>query len=131
MHLGVNLRAAQVKASAKCISTDTLCNQQSCDDEESHKDILPSSCSVSDSFDYDESECTLTCSKTLNRDIDLFVHELVKLFGHLGTPEYCHGSSTFRVFLEHKARESINCTTYLPRSGVGAPGWKSLSCNIL
>ena len=106
MHLGVNLRAAQVKASAKCISTDILCNQQSCDDEESHKDILPSSCTISDSFDYDESECALTCTKTLNRDIDLFVHELVKLFGHLGTPEYCHGSSTFRVFLEHKARES-------------------------
>ena len=89
MHLGVNLRAAQVKAATKFTSTDT---------------VLPSSCSVSENSDsdYDESESALIC---LNRDIDLFVHELTKLFGHLGTPEYCHGS-TFRVFLELKARQS-------------------------
>ena len=42
----------------------------------------------------------------MNRDIDLFIHELAKLFGHLGTPEYCHGSSTFHVFLENKIRAS-------------------------
>ena len=44
--------------------------------------------------------------KSLNCDIDLFVHELAKLFGHLGSPEYCHGGSTFRTFLIHKAHVS-------------------------
>lgn len=108
MHLGVNLRAAQVKAAAKFTSTGIIADQLPYDGEESQEDILPSSCSVSESSesDYEESESALACSSTLNRDIDLFVHELVKLFGHLGTPEYCHGSSTFRVFLEHKVRES-------------------------
>ena len=67
---------------------------------------MPNGCSVPEIFDDEEYEYALTCSKSLNRDIDLFVHELVKLFGHLGTPEYCHGSSNFRIFLEHKARES-------------------------
>ena len=106
MHLGVNLRTAQVKAAAnyKFTSTDTIADQPY-DEEENQEDILSSSCSVSES-DYEESESALTCSSTLNCDIDLFVHELAKLFGHLGTPEYCHGSSTFRVFLEHKVRES-------------------------
>lgn len=102
MHLGVNMRAAQVKAVAKFTSTDTIADQLPCDGEESREDVLPSSCSVSESSNSDHEE-SVTC---LNRDIDLFVHELVKLFGHLGTPEYCHRSSTFRVFLELKARES-------------------------
>ena len=108
MHLGVNLRAAQVKAVAKFTSTDTITNQLPHDGEENQEDILPSSCSVSESSesDYEESESALTCSNTWSHDIDLFVHELAKLFGHLGTPEYCHGSSTFRVFLEDKARKS-------------------------
>ena len=35
----------------------------------------------------------------INRDNDLYVHELAKLFGHLGTPDYCHSVSTFRIFL--------------------------------
>ena len=39
-------------------------------------------------------------------DIDLIVHEISKLFGHLGTPEYCHGASAFRAFLGSKVRES-------------------------
>ena len=34
-----------------------------------------------------------------NGDIDSFVHEICKLFGHVGGPEYAHGASTFKVFL--------------------------------
>ena len=103
MHLGVNLRAAQVKAASMFTSIDQLPY-----DGEGQNDILSSCCSASDSSesDYEESESKFSCNSTLNRDIDLFVHELAKLFGHLGTPEYCHGSSTFRVFLESKVRAS-------------------------
>ena len=32
-------------------------------------------------------------------DIDTCVHEICKLFGHVGTPEYCYGASSFRVFV--------------------------------
>ena len=104
MHLGVNLRAAQVKAASKFTSIDQL----PYDGEESQNDILSSCCSASESSesDYEVPESTFTCNSTLNRDNDLFIHELAKLFGHLGTPEYCHGSSTFRVFLENKIRAS-------------------------
>ena len=42
----------------------------------------------------------------INRDIDLFVRETAKLFGHLGTPEYAHGACSFRIFLVCKAEES-------------------------
>lgn len=104
MHLGVNLRAAQVKAAANCKFVDTD-DQLPCSSEEE-----PSStnCSMSaESSESDsESDTGLTNSSTLNRDIDLCVHELAKLFGHSGTPEYCHGASAFRVFLESKTRES-------------------------
>ena len=40
-----------------------------------------------------------------NPDVDKVVHEIAKLFGHLGTPEYCHGAQSFQIFLALKARE--------------------------
>ena len=81
MHLGVNLRHAQVKAVFEC---------GNCSDSD------PQEQSITESDDEIELQ---KCG-----DIDLFVHEISKLFGHLGTPEYCHGASAFRVFLESKVR---------------------------
>ena len=94
---GVNLRVAQVKAAAKFSSTDVMT-----DDHDARK-YLAYGHSTSES---DDEESSLTDNAPLSYDIDSFVHELAKLFGHLGTSEYCHGSSTFHVFLEQKTRES-------------------------
>lgn len=41
----------------------------------------------------------------LNRVIDLFVHELAKLFGHIGTSEYWHGAFPFQVFLASQLKK--------------------------
>ena len=49
----------------------------------------------------DESHAKRQC-----HDLDTFVHEVCKAFGHLGTPEYCHGASTFRLFLASKIQHS-------------------------
>ena len=38
-------------------------------------------------------------------DLEKMVHEVAKLFGHLGTPEYCYGADTFQTFLIIKVRE--------------------------
>ena len=72
MHLGVNLRSAQVKAVMADLNVpkDDLEKQKQC---------------------YD--------------GIDKMVHEVAKLFGHLGTPEYCYGADTFQTFLIIKVRE--------------------------
>jgi len=98
MHLGVNLRVAQVKAAANFNSTDVITDDH--DGEEMQETALLSGRSTSES-DYEES--SLIDSTPLSYDIDSFLHELAKL---MGTPEYCHGSLTFRVFLEQKTRES-------------------------
>ena len=39
-------------------------------------------------------------------DINLFVSEIAKLFGYLGTPENADGAS-FRMFLAHRATECV------------------------
>ena len=92
MHLGVNLRHAQVKAVADIeVNTSELDNMGELSSDLDSEDL--------------ESEREVTRNSEQNfSDIDLFVHEVSKLFGHLGTPEYCHGASAFRVFLESKVR---------------------------
>ena len=81
----VNLRHAQVKAVAALDST---------------KNSLDS-----ETFEDDEEEGQELNKKRKHHDIDKLVHEVAKLFGHVGTPEYCHGAVVFRVFLSMKARE--------------------------
>ena len=85
MHLGVNLRKAHVKAVAAMDAESDDTNS------EIHSD------------DVEESEELRV--KKMHHDIDKVVHETAKLFGHLGTPEYCVGAETFRIFLSIKARE--------------------------
>ena len=114
MHLGVNLRLAQVKAAATVHVTDDSCGVLERDNEIDAEGTSPSSNDNSETNDGPDngSDAELESDGdvdaeggNLNRDIDLFVHELAKLFGHLGTPEYCHGVSTFRLFLAQKAKE--------------------------
>ena len=97
MHLGVNLRAAQVKA-ASSVDFDSV--------SRAHSECSNSENDTSDD-EYDDSDADPDSdSVVVNRDIDLFVHETAKLFGHLGTPEYAHGACSFRIFLVRKAEES-------------------------
>ena len=115
MHLGVNLRVAQVKAAARIGIHDASnaelesavdmaeCSNDDCDDSVHTKNYDDDD---SDNDGDSENDFMVEPGKSLNRDIDLFVHELAKLFGHLGSPEYCHGGSTFRIFLAHKAQVS-------------------------
>ena len=153
MHLGVNLRTAQVKAAANF--TDHLCNKEeatlssSCSSESDYEDVGGKTYEDVGGKTYEDvggktyedvggktyedvggktyedvggktyedvgsktyedvgNKTGLISNRNLIRDIDLFVKELAKLFGHLGTPEYCHGASVFRVFLEAKTRETI------------------------
>ena len=60
-----------------------------------------------------ENEVDNVCSKKptvrSRNDVDQVVHEVCKLFGHLGTPEYCHGAEAFRVYL---AKESKTGDSY-------------------
>ena len=90
MHLGVNLRLAQVKAVAK-VQMDCKLDAEDASTNSNHK---------SDNFDdyntnnepeinyYEMKSCDEVDEEPtpenhyLNRDIDLFVHELAKLFGH-------------------------------------------------
>ncbi len=117
MHLGVNLRLAQVKAAAGIgVMNDSDAGLES-EGESDVEDGSPASNDhsekdFSDSEDFNdgsenetEKDSVVGLERNLNRDIDLFVHEIAKLFGHLGTPEYCHGVSTFRIFLARKAKE--------------------------
>ena len=92
MHLGVNLRAAQVKAASSVDFDSVSPTHSECSNSENDTSDDESDDSVGDS----ESDSD---SIVVNRDIDLFVHETAKLFGHLGTPEYACGAS-FRIFLE-------------------------------
>ena len=98
MHLGVNLRAAQVTCKAASLvdfdsvsPTHSECSNSENDTSDDESD---------DSVDDSESD-----SIVVNCDIDLFVCETAKLFGHLGTPEYGYGASSFRIFLVRKAEE--------------------------
>ncbi len=119
--LGVNLRLAQVKTAAGIgvtndsdadlesdgeVDVEDGCSPGSNDSSDySEKDFSDSENSSDGSENDSENDSVVGLDKNLNRDIDLFVHELAKLFGHLRTPEYCHGASTFRIFLSHKARQ--------------------------
>ena len=112
MHLGVNLHVAQVKAAARIGIHDASnaelesavdmaeCSNDDCDDSVHTKNYDDDD---SDNDGDSENDFMVEPGKSLNRDIDLFVHELAKLFGHLGSPECCHGGSTFRNFHAHKA----------------------------
>ena len=65
----------------------------------------------------------------INRDIDLFVRETAKLFGHLGTPEYAHGACSFRIFLVCKAgvyRRRKGILRVCAEGYLRATNWKSL-----
>ena len=105
MHLGVNLRLAQVKAVSNLDVDDNdsdndseLKLKRNSEPEVDHDN--------SDSEEEDQEEVNLERNASRNyHDADLFVHEVAKLFGHLGTPEYAHGASSFRDFLVHKAAE--------------------------
>ena len=55
-----------------------------------------------DSWQESSSEEEATSEQSCG-DIDLFVHEVSKLFGYLGTPEYCHGALAFKRFLKVKS----------------------------
>ena len=90
MHLGVNLRQAQVKAMSamSSIVKDDHVAIQKCNNSVSAEESL-------------DDELHRKMGRQYN-DIDVFVHEICKAFGHLGTPEYGHGASTFRVFLASK-----------------------------
>ena len=104
MHLGVNLRQAQVKAAARVVATGGY----DANDELEREGRIDAECALScsniipdvfeTSTDPTSAFNTELESGDLNRDIDLCVHELAKLFGHLGTPEYCHGVSTFCTY---------------------------------
>ena len=86
MHLGVNLRHAQVKAM---------------------EDIQAMDSSVA----YDSEGSTdedMENPKKRHSDIDRFVYEVCKAFGHLGCPEYGQGASSFRVFIASKIKQSCD-----------------------
>jgi len=46
--------------------------------------------------------------KKRHSDIDCFVYEVCKVFGHLGCPEYCQGASSFWVFIASKIKQSCD-----------------------
>ena len=142
MHLGVNLRKAQVKALSQVKPAqllDILLEEDENQDESNIMDTDNENVSNSDdgssesdddaNSDTDSDTCSSfyddhsdtdnivadadLCKKPargarLQNDIDQFVHEVSKLFGHLGTPEYCTGSSEFRIFLEKESRKLDN-----------------------
>ena len=113
MHLGVNLRAAQVKASRHVhFKEGILDSSDSSDNEQDHhtseEDAGSDNGHESSDSQTDESSEELTVSSKKPRvrfgsDIDQFVHELCKLFGHLDSPEYCHGNGAFRVYLKKES----------------------------
>ena len=88
MHLGVNLRHAHVKAMSAVTSIQDDNDSDSQDDSSDH-----ASADSKGSSD-DETESRM-CTSRRHNDLDVFVHETCKVFDHLGTPEYCHGASTF------------------------------------
>ena len=86
MHLGVNLRHAQVKAMEDIQATDSSVAYDS-----------------EGSMDED-----MENPKKRYSDIDCFVYEVCKAFGHLGCPEYGQGASSFWVFIASKIKQSCD-----------------------
>jgi hypothetical protein len=41
-------------------------------------------------------------------DIHQFVHQICKLFGHLGSPEHCYGNGAFRIYLKNMTSTGDN-----------------------
>jgi hypothetical protein len=121
MHLGVNLRKAQVKAVSQLAHTRQVENDHGSNseddisesDDHSVSENATSGDDVSgDEFENSEDEDKLNrnSSRTYH-DIDLFVREIAKLFGHLGTPENADGAS-FRLFLAQRATECVGAEEY-------------------
>ena len=109
MHLGVNLRKAQVKAVSQLAhAKQGECNSNSRSDSE---DDASDSVNLTVMSGNDEHEHLMDeeklerSSSGVYHDIDLFVHEIAKLFGHLGTPENADGAS-FRLFIAQRAADS-------------------------
>ena len=52
-------------------------------------------------IDIECNSLSVKSNRTKKREdgVDHFVYELCKLFGHVGSPEYCHGAASFPVFL--------------------------------
>ena len=94
MHLGVNLRKAQVKAVSQLAHAKQAEGNSNSDSEE---DNVMSGNEHEHSMD-EEKLGGSSSDRGIYHDIDLFVHEIAKLFGHLGTPENADGSS-FCLFL--------------------------------
>jgi hypothetical protein len=94
MHLGVNLRCAQVKSLNAFTLSAT--NQEDFDSESDESDNDGSN--LEEHSDDDDEQ--------LDRDVDEFVREICKLFGHLGSPEYGHGAQTFRIFLLNEFKKT-------------------------
>ena len=67
------------------------------DDDES--DIMEADATSEGQIVDDENQEKEKSKRRDHADIDTCVHEICKLFGHVGTPEYCHGASSFRVFV--------------------------------
>ena len=86
MHLGVNLRHAQVKAMEYIQATD---NSVAYDSE--------------GSIDGD-----MENPEKRHSDIDCFIYEVCKTFGLLGCPEYGQEASSFRVFIASKIKQSCD-----------------------
>ena len=102
MHLGVNLRAAHVKALRMHVTEDSDINKdhQASEEDTGSEIVEESSEDESDECSADEDPVSYKKTRVhFGSDIDQFVHELCKLFGHLGTPEHCHGNAAFRVYL--------------------------------
>ena len=113
MHLGVNLRVAQVKAVSNLAHAQPVMDDRKSGSEDETSDLEDGNSedeiSKDGSFGDEISEDEMKLERNSNgsyHDIDLFVREIAKLFGHLGTPENADGAS-FRVFLAHRATECV------------------------
>ena len=117
MHLGVNLRKAQVKAVLQLAHTKQAENDHDSnledDISESDDNIVSENVTFGDNVTGDEisdDEGKLDKNSSgIYHDIDLLVHESAKLFGHLGTPENADGAS-FHLFLAQRATECVRST---------------------
>ena len=162
MHLCVNLRSAQVKvmknvawASGNSDESnsdldDVLNDSRSLADDDSLSGMAEGdsysegSLSSTEGADSDDNvDLSLSVgSKCIKKqkplysqsrnDVDQFVYEVCKLFGHCGTPEYCHGSGSFRTFLADKASSRdeyfVNAKNVVLRRQVGSQYYVT-SCN--
>ena len=119
MHLGVNLRKAQVKAVSQLAHTKRAENDRGSNSEddisESDDNTVSENVTLGDDVfgdeNSDDEEKLDKNSSGTYHDIDLFVREIAKLFGHLGTPENADGAS-FRLFLAQRATECVGAEEY-------------------